>query len=76
MSTLPPVPAPFTAIVRQDGDWWVGWLEEVPGVNAQETTRDALLASLREALLEALEMNRADARASAGADYSEVPIVL
>jgi hypothetical protein len=26
----------FTAITKQDGDWWIGWIEEVPGVNAQE----------------------------------------
>jgi hypothetical protein len=23
----------YTAVVKQDGDWWIGWLEEVPGVN-------------------------------------------
>jgi predicted RNase H-like HicB family nuclease len=50
----------YTAVVKQDGDWWLGWVEEVPGVNAQEPTREALLASLKEVLLEALEMNRAE----------------
>ncbi len=49
-----------TAVVKQDGDWWLGWVEEVPGVNAQEPTREALLASLKEVLREALEMNRAE----------------
>jgi hypothetical protein len=24
----------YTAVVKQDGDWWIGWVEEVPGVNA------------------------------------------
>jgi len=76
IETTAPSSAAFTAIVRQDGAWWVGWIEEVPGVNAQEATRDALLASLRDALREALEMNRADARASAGTDFSEIPIIL
>jgi predicted RNase H-like HicB family nuclease len=47
--------------VKQDGDWWFGWVEEVPGVNAQAPTREALLASLNEVLREALEMNRAEA---------------
>ena len=51
----------YTAVVKQDGDWWLGWVEEVPGVNAQEPTREALLASLKEVLREALEMNRAEA---------------
>lgn len=29
----------FTAVIRQDGPWWLGWVEEVPVVNAQEHTR-------------------------------------
>jgi len=39
----------FTAIVKKDGDWWLGWVEEVPGANAQERTKEELLESLREA---------------------------
>ena len=54
----------YTAVVKQDGDWWIGWVEEVPGVNAQESSRDELLASLKVVLQEALEMNRAEARAA------------
>lgn len=50
-----------TAVVKQDGDWWIGWVEEVPGVNAQEATREALLDALKMVLQEALAMNRADA---------------
>jgi predicted RNase H-like HicB family nuclease len=64
----------YTAIVKQDGPWWLGWIEEVPGVNCQEATQDELLASLKEALREALEMNRSDALAAAGSDYTEVAI--
>ena len=26
----------YTAVVKQENDWWVGWIEEVPGVNCQE----------------------------------------
>ena len=33
----------YTAVISQDGPWWVGWVEEVPGVNAQEQSRDELL---------------------------------
>jgi len=29
----------FTAITKNDGDWWIGWVEEVPGVNCQELTK-------------------------------------
>ena len=57
----------YTAVVKQDGDWWIGWVEEVPGVNAQEASRDELLASLKVVLQEALEMNRAEARAAPAA---------
>ena len=66
----------FTAIVKQDGPWWIGWIEEVPGVNCQEATRDELLESLRVTLGEALAFNRADAIAAAGADFAEVKIAL
>ena len=66
----------YTAVVKQDGDWWIGWVEEVPGVNAQEQTREALLASLKLVLLEALDMNRADARAAAGGSYEELALAL
>ncbi len=45
----------YTAIVKKDGDWWVGWIEEVPGVNAQEKTKSKLMASLKEVLAEALD---------------------
>lgn len=45
----------YTAITKQDNGWWIGWIEEVPGVNAQERTKEALLLSLREILREALE---------------------
>ena len=51
-----------TAIVSQDEGWWIGWIAEVPGVNAQERTREELLVTLAEVLREALEMNRQDAR--------------
>ncbi len=44
-----------TAIVKKDGDWWLGWIEEVPGVNAQEKTKSKLMASLKEVLAGALD---------------------
>jgi predicted RNase H-like HicB family nuclease len=66
----------YTAIYKQDGDSWIGWIEEVPGVNAQEKTKDELLASLKVILQEALEFNREDARKAAEADYTEEPIMI
>lgn len=61
----------FTAITKKNGDWWVGWIEEVPGVNAQERSKDELICSLRVILAEALEFNRAEARQAAESDYTE-----
>lgn len=48
----------YTAIVKRFGDWWIGWIEEVPGVNCQERSREELLETLTIALGEALEFNR------------------
>jgi len=61
----------YTAVVKQDGKWWIGWIEEVPGVNCQEESRNELLASLKETLREALDFNRQDAIAAAGGNYQE-----
>lgn len=44
----------FTAIIKERNGWWIGWIEEVPGVNARERSKEELLASLREVLKEAL----------------------
>ena len=51
----------YTAVIKQDGDWWIGWVQEVPGVNCQERSRNELLESLRVTLSEALEHNKRDA---------------
>ena len=47
----------YTAITKKSADWWVGWIEEVSGVNAQEKSKEELLSSLRDILVEALEFN-------------------
>ena len=65
---------PYSAVVQQHGEWWIGWIEEVPGVNSQGKSRAELLDNLRDALEEALEMNRAEARAAATGSYEEVSI--
>lgn len=65
----------YTAVVQRDGDWWIGWIQEVTGVNSQGETREELLDNLRDALEEAIEMNRADARAAASGAFEEVGII-
>ena len=64
----------YTAVVRQDGPWWIGWIEEIPGVNSQGASREELMESLQSALTEILEMNRDEARKAAGDDFEEVRI--
>jgi predicted RNase H-like HicB family nuclease len=66
--------ASYSAVIQHHGNWWIGWIEEVPGVNSQGQTREELLDNLRDALEEALEMNRAEARAAATGAYEEVSI--
>jgi len=68
--------AEYTAVLKQDGDWWIGWIEEVSGVNCQERTRADLVASLREVLAEAIEFNRQDALTAAGEQFEEERIAL
>jgi predicted RNase H-like HicB family nuclease len=48
--------AGYTAVVQKDGEWWIGWVQEIPGVSSQGKTREELLENLRDALQEALEM--------------------
>ena len=66
----------YTAITKLDGDWWIGWIEEIPGVNCQEKTREMLIESLKETLREALEQNREEAKNTASDNYSEEIILV
>ena len=66
----------YTAVIKQDGDWWIGWIEEVPGINCQEATRVELLESLKITLLEGLEYNKQYALDAAGGDYQEERITV
>lgn len=66
----------YTVVVKQADDWWVGWVEEVPGVNCQEKSYDELMVSLKLTLQEALEFNRQEALAAAGKNYREEKIAV
>jgi predicted RNase H-like HicB family nuclease len=61
----------YTAVVKQDNDWWIGWIEEIPGINCQEKTHDELITSLREVLREALDLNREEAVTMAKSGFVE-----
>ena len=66
----------YTAVIKHSSPWWIGWVEEVPGVNCQEATKDDLLETLRVTLREALEFNRREAVEAAGEGYEEENISL
>jgi predicted RNase H-like HicB family nuclease len=65
----------YTAVIKQDSGWWIGWIEEIPGVNCQGKTKAELKKNLRSALAEALDLNREDALKAADADYEEAVII-
>jgi len=66
----------YTAVIKQDEGWWVGWIQEIPGVNCQERTKEELLETLRITLKEALDFNRNEALKAADTDFSEVTVTL
>ena len=68
--------AEFTAIVKRDGDWWVGWIEEIPGVNAQEKSKDELMISLREAARDIMDLHRLAALRAAEKDFEEISLIV
>ncbi|TNF43828.1 MAG: type II toxin-antitoxin system HicB family antitoxin [Bacteroidetes bacterium] len=66
----------YTAVIKKDGEWWIGWIEEIQGVNCQESTKEELVESLRITLKEAIEFNRNDAKTLAGSNFSEEKIAV
>ena len=66
----------YTAVIKKCAGWWIGWIEEIPGVNCQEASKEQLLETLQVTLREALEQNRRDALDAAGEGFDEEPIVL
>jgi predicted RNase H-like HicB family nuclease len=61
----------YSAVIKKDNDWWIGWIEEVSGVNCQERTHDELVETLKITLKEALELNREEALNAAVLNYME-----
>jgi hypothetical protein len=66
----------YTALIKKDAGWWIGWIEEIPGVNCQEASREDLLVSLRDTLREALDLNRQEAVGAAGGEFEEEQIAV
>jgi len=66
----------YTAVIKQQGELWFGWIEEIPGVDCQEPSREELVLALRASLREAIEFYRLDAIDAAGDGYEEMQIAV
>ncbi len=65
----------FTAVFEQDGAWWIGYVEELPGANTQGATLDEARENLKEAVELILETNREQSRsATAGRAVIREPL--
>lgn len=64
----------YTALIGKEGDWWIGWIQEVPGVNCQERTREELVDSLKAVLKEYMSEDLAYSSSLSG--FEQVPIRL
>jgi predicted RNase H-like HicB family nuclease len=64
-------------VYKKDGDWWVGYVEELPGAHTQGRTLDEGRENLKEATRLIIEANRDLARQeSEGARVIREPLVL
>ena len=52
----------FTAIFEREGEWWIGYVEELPGANTQGRTLEEARENLKEAVELIIEANRELAR--------------
>ena len=52
----------LTAVFEHTADWWIAYIEELPGVNTQGATLDEARENLLDALELVLETNREIAR--------------
>jgi predicted RNase H-like HicB family nuclease len=37
----------YRAVIKKSDGWWIGWLIDLPGVNAQERSKKELIKSLK-----------------------------
>ncbi|MGA3027404.1 MAG: type II toxin-antitoxin system HicB family antitoxin [Bryobacteraceae bacterium] len=66
----------FTAIVEQDGPWYIAYCAEVPGANGQGKTRPECLANLKEAISLVLDHRREDSLRSMPSDAEQELVVI
>ena len=66
----------FTATIKKDGDWWIGWIEEIPGANAQERTKKELIISLKEAAKDIMELRHQSVTKHKSKDFERITLAL
>ncbi len=66
----------YTAIITKDEDWWLGWIHEIPGANAQERTKEELLISLKEAAKDIIELRRQQTISEMKTDFEEITLAI
>ncbi len=64
----------FTAVYMKRGKWYIGYVEEIPGVNTQGRTLGETKVNLKDALTMVLEANRALAHRAHNRHVIEEPI--
>jgi predicted RNase H-like HicB family nuclease len=52
----------FTAVYEKVDNWWIGYVEELPGANSQGKTKEEVQENLKEAVQLIIESNRDLAR--------------
>ncbi len=58
----------FTTVIQKSGDWYIGYIEEIPGVNTQGKTLDEVRENLKEAFKLIIEANQQLTRKSLADD--------
>lgn len=66
----------FTAIIEQDGPWYISYCAEVPGANGQGKSREECLENLREAIALILEYRREESLRSLPAEAGQELVVV
>ena len=64
----------YTAVIGQSEGFWVGWVDQVPGVNCQSDTKEGLMEALREALRMILEDDASQSAPTLEEGYEREPL--